>query len=309
MNMLKYSIFGKSVNEKGKARCGDYFCYCELKDEGIIVLSLADGVGSRHYDDIASQTGCDAFTGSFCNNRANDLSQRFEAAIRDADKQVSNPLDSSHRGMMCTFTGIAWDVTENLIRYCSIGDSRIYRYSSPGMIQTSKDSKKAVLMRDQSGKLLIQSGVLVIREGLTNALGYGGAEIAIHQEEFNPGEAFILCSDGMYNLPGFEQLLSESMLGMELEKSMEKFVIKNQEYYNDDASILVIRRSDQPENYREFYDKTISESTDYRQHHILAHLMTGYIQLEILSLIDLHDMEKIRQYTDCLLYTSDAADE
>ncbi|NVO02991.1 MAG: protein phosphatase 2C domain-containing protein [Bacteroidetes bacterium] len=294
---MKYSIYGKSLNEKGKAKCGDFFLHHVLKDENLVVLALSDGVGSRHHDYIASQTACNEFIESFFYNKSLEINQRFELAIKEADKQVSNPLESSYKGMMSTFVGVVWDIEENTILYDSIGDSRLYKFSISGLEQISSDSKKAILMRDRSGKLIKQNGVLVTREGLTNALGYNGAEIKIKQTTFNSGEAFILCSDGMYDISDFEKSLSESLLNLELDISIEKFVNKNQEYFDDDATILIIRRSDQPENYKNLYNKTIQRNIDFRQNNIIAHLFSDYLQSEILTLIKSKQESLIKQYT------------
>lgn len=298
MNQKNYTIFGKSFKEKGKPNCGDYFLYNELDDEGLIVLALADGVGSKHFDDIASLTACNVFIESFTRFKTQNTKLRFEKAIKDADEGVSYPIELSHKGMMCTFAAMAWNVSENFILYASIGDSRLYRHSGKGIAQISKDSKKAVLMRDKNGKLLTQNGVLVIREGLTNALGYNGAEIKIEQEQFNPGESIVLCSDGMYEIPNFEQLLEESLISIETEKSTDKFLVKNQENYTDDATLFMLRRCDQPENVAELYRRVIKQSSDYRQHEMVAHLLTVYIQSKILSFMASGDRDEVNIYAN-----------
>jgi len=292
-----YSIIGISINEKGKAKCGDFFLYRELEDERIIILTLSDGVGSRHHDYVASHTACSVFVDSFIDDKSLGLPLRFKTAIQKADKAVSEPENPSHKGMMCTFVGVVWDTTKNYILYESIGDSRLYKHSPTGVYQISTDSKKAVLMRDKSGKLLKQSGVLIIREGLTNALGYNGATIDIKKMDFMPGESFILCTDGMYSISEFDTLLEESLHRPELKKSMEKFINKGQELFDDDASMVVMQRNDQPINYKELYYNIIQQFSDFRQNNIMAHLLSDFIQNEILSQIEIQDADTIKKYS------------
>ena len=298
MNQINYTIFGKSFKEKGKSNCGDYILYHELDDEGLIILSLADGVGSKHFDNIASSTACNVFIQSFKQYKTLNTKQRFEKAIKDADERVSAPIELSHKGMMCTFIAMVWNLSENFILYTSIGDSRLYRHSGTGISQISRDSKKAVLMRDKNGKLITQNGVMVIREGLTNALGYNGAEIKIEQEQFNPGESIVLCSDGMYEIPNFELLLEESLISNETEKSTNKFLTNSQENYSDDATFFILRRCDQPENIAELYKRVIKQSSDYRQHDMVAHLLTVYIQSEILLFMARGDRDEVNIYAN-----------
>lgn len=74
---------------------------------------------------------------------------------------------------------------QDLILYCNIGDSRIYKLGGDGLVQISKDSRKAVVMHERNGKLITQNGVIVIREGLTNAMEFNStALIKIEQSDF-----------------------------------------------------------------------------------------------------------------------------
>ncbi|HOV12588.1 MAG TPA: protein phosphatase 2C domain-containing protein, partial [Bacteroidales bacterium] len=239
MSGKKYIVHGKCQKDTDKKTCGDFLLYREINDENIVLLVIADGVGSRHHDSVASNAACHAFVDTFLNNQAGTLIQRFEMALKKADYEVSNPVEPAHQGMMSVLLAAAWNTNENYFLWDCIGDSRLYKHTSNGIKQLSEDSKKAVNMRDKSGKLLIQDGVLVIREGLTNALGYNGADISVKRQDFGEGESLILCTDGMYETDDFNGTIAELLSSDISEKRLEKFFSRNTDYFKDDASILI----------------------------------------------------------------------
>jgi len=285
MSGKKYIVHGKCQKDTDKKTCGDFLLYREINDENIVLLVIADGVGSRHHDSVASNAACHAFIDTFLNNQAGTLIQRFEMALKKADYEVSNPVEPAHQGMMSVLLAAAWNTNENYFLWDCIGDSRLYKHTSNGIKQLSEDSKKAVNMRDKSGKLLIQDGVLVIREGLTNALGYNGADISVKRQDFGEGESLILCTDGMYETDDFNGTIAELLSSDISEKRLEKFFSRNTDYFKDDASILILQRIDQPPDCEKKYQEVIGHGYDYRQFDILPHLITNHIQSEILRQI------------------------
>jgi serine/threonine protein phosphatase PrpC len=294
-----YQIAGMSLALKGKSCCGDHIVYAEISSEQLVVLALSDGVGSLHHDCDASRTACESFIESFTCSTIPDILTRFQNALKDADKAVSEPSDPGKKGMMSTFIGVVWDKAQNDILYSSIGDSRLYRHSGNGLAQLSTDEKKAVLMRDKSGKLLSQSGVLIVREGLTNALGYNGASINIITEIFDDGNSLVLCTDGMYEMPDFEDGITESLTNSDLDKAIDFFFKKNSDVFGDDASILILQRTFLPNDVIPKIRKAIDENLSCADLEIPLHLVTRWIMEESLNLISTKEslnLEKITKY-------------
>lgn len=295
----EYRIVGVTLKHEGKVHCGDYLSFSEIASEQLVLLTLSDGVGSLHYDWEASQIACDSFIESFTNSAIKDKQARFENALKEADRAVSDPSDSVMKGMMCTFIAVVWDKKKNDFQYCSIGDSRIYGHSVNSLKQISTDEKKAVIMRDKGGKLLNQSGVLIVGEGLTNALGYSGSKISIVSESFNVGDALVLCSDGMYDVPNFSDEIIEILQNSDLKKAIEKFTRKNREMFNDDASILILQRTLVPDEIMNQIRVGINENTTCGELNLPVHLVTTWIMDEFRKLISQRDssgLEKMTEY-------------
>lgn len=285
----EYRIAGVALAHDGKVHCGDYLRFSEIASEQLVLLALSDGVGSLHHDWAASQIACDSFIESFSSSAIADLQTRFEKAIEDADRAVSDPFDSSMKGMMCTLIAVVWDLKLDEILYCNIGDSRLYQHSANTLVQISNDEKKSVLMRDKGGKLLSNSGSLIVREGLTNALGYNGAKINVEKQSFGFGDALVLSTDGMYELPGFNDGVIEILQHIDFEKAAEKFVRQNRGIFKDDASILILVRTFLPDSIRSQIMNVINQDLNSAKLNFPIHLITSCIVDEIKKMISKKD--------------------
>lgn len=300
MEQKEYRICRGSIPPDQKHRCGDHILFAEILVEQLVVLTLADGIGSLHHDHEASKTACAGFVESFASAEQTDLCLRFEKALKEADKAVSDPPDPEMKGMMCTFIGVVWDMKLNRILYDSIGDSRLFKHTSTGLERISTDDKKAVIIRDKSGKLISQNGVLVVREGLTNALGYHGAKIMVKTAEFGVGESLVLSSDGMYELPDFEKQMLDVLKNSDLDAALERFVRKNKELFNDDASVLILQRTSLPDHAIGILHKAVNEGIACSDLMLPEHLVSRWMMDEFMQLIRQKDrpaLEKMTEYT------------
>jgi serine/threonine protein phosphatase PrpC len=294
-----YRIVADALVHEGKAHCGDYFRYAEIDSGQLVILALSDGVGSFHHDWVASKTACDSFIESFANSDISDLTGRLKHAISKADQAVSDPVDPVAKGMMCTFIAVVWETKSNEVLFCNIGDSRLYHHAAIGLRQISVDEKKAVLMRDRGGKLLTQSGTLVVREGLTNALGYNNASINIEKQSFEFGDALVLSSDGMYNFPNFEEEIGKILQHCDLKAALNSFIQKNKGLFDDDASILLLQRTLLPDEIINQIRVGINENKTCSELNLPVHLITIWIMDEFRKLISQRDssgLEKMTEY-------------
>ncbi len=240
----KFDICGKSIKLKEKNKCGDYFKY-EIINNKLVILSVADGVGSKRCDWLASETACNNFTEKCRSILNNEISKsKLLQIMKETDFEIKN-TSSDCRGMLTVFAAVVWDIGTNYLYIINIGDTRIYTDSKQGLLQKSKDEVKAVIMKDKTGKILTSGGSAIIRTGVTNALGTDSAEINIEKIKFNPGESVILASDGYYNcLPTFNEDIKNAIGKPDLKASIEKLSSYYENYIKDDATILVLRRND-----------------------------------------------------------------
>jgi len=240
-----FEIFGKSIKDPEKHKNGDFYDYAILKNQ-VVVLVLADGVGSKNCDWLASQTACKLFI-RFCNEQLeeNYTSDDLRKICTQVDFEIAQHTEENCAGMLTVFSAIIWSHKNDSFHFINIGDTRIYKCSNGDVRQISEDQTKDVIMRDKSGKLLTSHGSTIIRTGVTNALGTGKANIKVEINTLNFGEALILASDGFYNcLPTFKgdilQIIQSSEISREADKIFRLYI----DYQNDDATLLVLRRND-----------------------------------------------------------------
>jgi serine/threonine protein phosphatase PrpC len=296
-----FSIEGFTLAEKGKFNCGDSIGAGIVEGNNQVVVALSDGVSTRPADYLASQTACNSFIDFFNFAKQEFSVERFILAIKSADKEVSNPENQACKGMMCTFIGAVSDTDKNSIIYDSIGDSRLYKYDGIGILQLSKDEKKAVILRDRSGKPMQSNGFVFNGEGITNALGYSNVEVHPSVAVFNSGEALIFCSDGAYQVPGFNESVLSLLEYPDLSFAVEKFLNQFKDMFADDASMIILRNDVINEEVRQKAISLVKGCSDFRESRISAFMMALIIQYEIINaLTDLNKtyIEQLTSYAE-----------
>ena len=171
--------------------------------EGNLLLAVADGVGGLAAGEIASSLAL------------KELSQIDPTLDSDALKEAIQVIDqkisdygSTHpesKGLGCTLTGIT--VVENKVRTFNVGDSRVYRYRDGILRQYTHDqslvqslfdageiSREECFTHPQKNMILQSLGGVrqkgIVLEGVIEEL----------RGSFEPGDLFLLCSDGLSDL-------------------------------------------------------------------------------------------------------------
>lgn len=307
---FKFEIFGKSVKEKNKSKCGDNYAYKTFNNQ-YVILALSDGVGSKPCDWLASQTTCEKFVEYALN--ALDSSFSLEGLIeicKRVDTSVSLPPDNC-KGMMSVFSGLIWNIDNSYFHFVNVGDTRIYKVAiNEEVTQISIDDSKDINMRDRTGKLILSGGSVVTRTGITNAFGMGNVIINPEVCKISPGETIFLSSDGFYNCHStFNNDLINISQSQNLKDAVEKVFNNYQDYQNDDATLIVLRNNEVAAeilrtasyiNYKEYKNK-IAKFQLVRI--IYEELKVSILKREkntAMQILDLMDEEKILPTKDLL---------
>jgi protein phosphatase len=281
--ITKFEIVGKSIKDKEKSKNGDSFNSAIL-DNGIIILTLADGVGSKNCDWVASKEACDSFI-NYCQDSINQgfTENTILEICHKIDKQIANAPDTC-KGMMTVFAAVIWDTNKNNIHFINIGDTRIYKISQENIEQISVDETKDVIIRDKAGKLILSAGTTVVRNGVTNALGTGNVEVTIKTIDFKYGDSIILASDGFYECKStFSSDLQNLNNSSDLKKSIDKLFNYYADYQKDDTTVLILRRNDIEPKIRNEYG-TINDFEKIKSKvskHTLTVLLVDDLKLNI----------------------------
>lgn len=184
---------GRSGNEDA---CGHWH------SERHLCCALADGAGGHGGGDVASRLAVQTLLSAFADSPSTDgaalaaLARRANEALlarRDADARL--------RDMHTTLVCLVIDFVDSRAHWVHAGDSRLYWFRAGRLQQRTLDHSLV--------QGLLQAGVLTPeqarahprRSELQSALGTRAEDLRIDAAatvEVEPGDAFLLCSDGLW---------------------------------------------------------------------------------------------------------------
>jgi len=196
-----------SRTDVGKRRQRNEDALGVIARHGLYVV--ADGMGGADGGDFASKQVVDDLVSTFQNLPPDEIcfEDRLDLiceSINHSSRVIREEADSREiSGMGTTFVGFCVDL-ENPSRGCAlhVGDSRVYRYRRNTLCPLTTDhSLAAESGLDESAAIpLFMAGVI------TRAVGVK-CEVEVERTPVHvlPGDTFMLCSDGLYNMiPGPE---------------------------------------------------------------------------------------------------------
>lgn len=183
-------------------------------EHGIYVL--CDGMGGAAAGEVASSTAVEETMRRFIEREpGTSLRDAAENAVRGANQAVfiRSQRERKLRGMGTTLVSIFVD--EQRAWVLNIGDSRCYLLHGPGLRQVSRDHS-LVDEQVREGRLSPAEALhSPYRNVITRALGtHKNVEADIFEVETEPGDLFLLCSDGLTREIGDSAI--ESILRLEL---------------------------------------------------------------------------------------------
>jgi protein phosphatase len=171
------------------------------------LFAVADGMGGAQAGEVASRLTATAFREY---HEADTLppDERLQSIIQEANRRIYERAraDSDASGMGTTVTAAL--LTGGRVTLGHVGDSRAYRIRDGELEQLTEDhSLVADLMR--SGRLTPEEAEAhPQRSVITRALGTDPeVDIDTLSVEAEPGDVFLLCSDGLTTMVGDEDIL------------------------------------------------------------------------------------------------------
>jgi protein phosphatase len=170
------------------------------------LFAVADGMGGANAGEVASGLAVEALREGSGDNSAGE---RFVVSIvQEANRRVFQRQsdDATASGMGTTMTVAL--VEDGIVRFGHVGDSRAYLYRDGEISQLTEDhSLVGELVR--SGKLSPEEAEShPQRSVITRALGTDAeVDVDTFTIDAQPGDLFLLCSDGLYSMVGTEKIL------------------------------------------------------------------------------------------------------
>lgn len=180
-------------------------CY-ESREENVLAL-VCDGVGGELFGDEAAEIVTVYFSEIYRESfQRNDLTAYIETVQRLVC--AAQAKDTAHQRMSTTLAGIYLTGEDFLV--FNVGDSRVYRYRPPYMMQLSKDHSVADQMRDMG--MTPKPGQLHV---ITRCIGgeVYAPRIMDGIGRVHENDVYMVCSDGISDVLSDEEM--EVVLGKE----------------------------------------------------------------------------------------------
>lgn len=189
-----------------------------IPTHGLLAI-VADGMGGLSNGDRVSQTAVSTMAEAFYNIKGEPMLLLL-ALLERANLAVNNLLGQSGRNKSGS-TVVAGLIKDSKFYYLSVGDSRICLYRNGTLFQLNREHvfRNDLLVQTVNGEKTFQAAVSdKSGAGLTSFLGMGKlkyVDIPASPIDIQPGDRFLLMSDGVYNA------LPEEELKTHLNKSPE----------------------------------------------------------------------------------------
>ncbi|MCC6555390.1 MAG: Stp1/IreP family PP2C-type Ser/Thr phosphatase [Polyangiaceae bacterium] len=220
---------------------------------------VADGMGGHNAGNVASALATTSIDNFFEATKFGDLpgpipadeielqpeARRIVAGIRKANLDVFqiSSTHAQHQGMGSTVVAAYVSRETDQIHVGHVGDSRCYRIRDGKLEQLTKDhsliNDALALKPDLSPEELARLPKNII----TRALGMKDAvKVDIRSEKVQPGDIFLLCSDGLSGMVSDAQIADVFEFTEDPREACELLIaMANEAGGNDNISALIIR--------------------------------------------------------------------
>jgi serine/threonine protein phosphatase PrpC len=203
---------------------------------------VADGVGGHLAGDVASTMAVEIIQQHYYADSSTDIAASLTAAIQAASAQIDQEAAArpERRGMSTTVTAVV--LQGNHLTVANVGDSRTYLVRKGQIRQITADHS---WVEEQ-----VRLGILTPEEAaghpqrniITRSLGSNQKlDVDIFEEQVEPGDSVLLCSDGLSNVVTDQEMTSAVDRGWHAESAASELVdLAKQRGAPDNVTVLLI---------------------------------------------------------------------
>lgn len=199
-------LLGKTDTGRVRSSNQDNFTLQELSD-GRSFAVVCDGMGGYNGGNIASEIATSAIREKLTellssSEKAADARSVLAEAIRYANRKVFEVAsgDPELTNMGTTAVIVLYE-GENRASVSHVGDSRAYRYRKGEFSQLTKDHSLVQMMVDNGSITAEEAREHPYKNVITQVVGKEeDPELSYLSLETEPGDLFLLCSDGLSNM-------------------------------------------------------------------------------------------------------------
>ncbi len=253
------------ISDVGLQREHNEDSFAVLADHGLSIV--ADGMGGHRAGDVASRLATDAI-GEFFKKTSNedatwpfhfdpnlsDEENKLITSIRLANRQIYEHSTRSQelRGMGTTVVGALYSRRKNRMFLGHVGDSRAYRVRHGEIKQMTRDHSLVNDYLAAMPDMTEEQRSELPKNVITRALGMqDNVEVDLQSDECEPGDTYVLCSDGLSGMISDREILDVVTGSEKLEDACRTLIsMANEHGGEDNITAILIRVEDDADPHR-----------------------------------------------------------
>ena len=206
---------------------------------------VADGMGGAQAGEVASKAAAESFAGELPKAAPEQV---LEATIEGANRTIHELArkDPGLAGMGTTITAAIVDLEAEEVAIGHVGDSRAYRLRGGKFEQLTRDHSLVEEMRRKGQLTDAQAEDHPQRSIITRALGpEPEVQVDLQTVPAQPGDVFLICSDGLTTMLGDEQIARLLARATSLQSAVKALVDEaNRAGGRDNITVVAFRLED-----------------------------------------------------------------
>lgn len=248
------NFFGQSDTGRQRDNNEDAFIAQTIFNRQFVLACVIDGVGGYEGGEVAAAIAKETILHSFKTAPDDFIQTARQAFVAANEKIYKEKLESGkNTSMACVATLAVADVKNNKFYYAHVGDTRLYLYRDHSLIKITKDQSFVGFLED-SGRISEEEAMKhPKRNEINNALGFDTQSVLRNdyietgESPFLPGDALLLCSDGLTDLVDLKRISSilEKKISLE-QKANQLIASANEAGGKDNITVVLVQNNKRP---------------------------------------------------------------
>ena len=195
-----------------------------------LLLVVCDGMGGAKSGNVASRLATEVFVGEVRRTAREDMDvEQIEKMLRDA-VSLANQAVFEQSKVSSDFTGMGTTLVAAVLlpdraTIANVGDSRAYIFDKDGIRFMTVDHSLVELMVRRGEITREQAKTHPSKNLITRAVGTeANVDCDLYNQELHPGDAVLLCSDGLSNEMADQEILFEVVHGVQKEGCCQRLL-------------------------------------------------------------------------------------
>ena len=215
------------ITHRGAVRSQNQDAYAAQRlEDGRVIALVCDGMGGARAGNVASTMAVELFMKEFTTrDREGREEERMQRAASLANHEVfqRSIREEACAGMGTTMVAVLAGEREAVI--LNEGDSRAYHINQDGIVLITRDHSLVEDLVERGELTREQARIHPHKNLITRALGAEPVLMAdCFRKELLPGDYLLLCSDGLSNVVGEQEMLYEVIHGGEEDSCCQRLL-------------------------------------------------------------------------------------